>query len=92
MVDILPTMLSLASKSTDFDLDGMDHVKSLLGQAPSPRTMMVYNIDNMMVPSVLSVRSSVPHFQIALRQDNFKLIWGDAKMLHRYVSIIISTA
>ena len=92
MVDILPTMLSLAaSKNTDFDLDGVDHVESLLGQSPSPRKLMVYNIDNMMVPSVLSVRSSRPHFQMALRQNNYKLIWGDAKMLHRYLSNSILT-
>ena len=84
MVDILPTIMSMVSnKNTDANLDGVNHFESLLGQIPPPRHLMVYNIDNMMVPSVLNVRSSTPHFQIALRQDNYKLIWGDAKMLHR---------
>jgi len=83
MVDILPTMLHLISDNDDLDLDGVNHWPALLGQVSPPRHTMVYNIDNIMEPSVLFVKNSSPHFQIALRRDKFKLIWGDVRMLHR---------
>ena len=93
MVDILPTILSIVSAGTQREtqmmglegLDGMSQWPALLRRAPPPRHTMVYNIDDNMVYNILNGPETEPVFQIAIREDNFKLIWGQPKMLHRSV-------
>merc|ERR1719400_267418 len=87
LVDLVPTLLHLARPdslpaSSDV-LDGLDQWNALAGRAPSPRKIMIYNIDDNFVPAVLNGPEVPSKFQIALREDNFKLIWGQPKMLHR---------
>jgi len=87
LVDLVPTLLHLARPdslpASSDGLDGLDQWNALAGRAPSPRTIMIYNIDDNFVPAVLNGPEVQPKFQIALREDNFKLIWGQPKMLHR---------
>ena len=86
-VDILPTILSLVSgtqaRTQTSGLDGVSQWAALLGRTPPPRHTMVYNIDDNMVYNILNGPRTDPVFQIAVREDNFKLIWGQPKMLHR---------
>lgn len=85
MVDILPTILSIISgpQTQVTGVDGVNQWAALTGRAPPPRHTMVYNIDDNLVPAVLNGPLVEPVFQIAVREDNFKLIWGQPKMLHR---------
>lgn len=87
LVDLVPTVLHLASlgslTASNEGLDGLDQWNALVGQESSPRKIMIYNIDDNFVPAVLNGPQVQPKFQIALRDDNFKLIWGQPKMLHR---------
>ena len=87
MVDIVPTILSIVTGPhgrTHPGLDGVSQWSAMLGEAPPPRHTMVYNIDDNMVYNILNGPKTEPVFQIAIREDNFKLIWGQPKMLHRY--------
>ena len=95
LVDLVPTLLHLASlgslTAANEGLDGLDQWNALVGQEPSPRKIMIYNIDDNFVPAVLNGPEVQPKFQIALRENNFKLIWGSPKMLHRQLlGLIIS--
>lgn len=87
LVDLVPTLLHLASpaglSTSTNGLDGLDQWNALVGREPSPRKIMIYNIDDNFVPAVLNGPQVQPKFQIALREDHFKLIWGQPKMLHR---------
>ena len=86
LVDVLPTLLHLADSSqekNDQKLDGLDQWSALTGHSRPPRKIMVYNIDDNLVPAVLNGPNMKPQFQIAVRENNFKLIWGQQKMLHR---------
>ena len=87
LVDLVPTLLHLATlghlPSSSEGLDGLDQWPALVGLEASPRKIMIYNIDDNFVPAVLNGPEVQPKFQIALREDNFKLIWGQPKMLHR---------
>ena len=84
-VDVLPTIFHLVNPTHSlYNLDGLDQWPALNGMSTPPRTSMVYNIDDDLVPSVLN-RDVGQKFQVAVRQKNFKLIWGQARMLHRYV-------
>ena len=89
MVDILPTILSIVTETQGrtqmMGLDGLSQWPALLGRTPPPRHTMVYNIDDNMVYNILNGPETEPVFQIAIREDNFKLIWGQPKMLHRSV-------
>ena len=93
LVDLVPTLLHLARPdslpASSDGLDGLDQWNALAGRAPSPRTIMIYNIDDNFVPAVLNGPEVQPKFQIALREDNFKLIWGQPKMLHRQLLWLI---
>ncbi len=62
VVDILPTLASLAGASTEkcLPLDGFDVSPALLRGEPSARTEVVYNIEP---------------FRAALRQGDWKLVW-----------------
>ena len=88
VTDILPTILHLGTGGQGFvpdkPLDGINQWDALLGKAHPPRHQMVYNIDDNFAPVVLNAPVVEPKFQIAVRENNFKLIWGSTKMLHRY--------
>ena len=85
LVDVLPTILHLVNPSHSLhNLDGINQWPALNGMTTPPRDSMVHNIDDDLVPNVLN-RDVNQKFQIAVRQNNFKLIWGRARMLHRYV-------
>ena len=43
----------------------------------------MYNIDDNLVPAVLDGPRVQPRFQVAVREGSFKLVWGQAAMLHR---------
>ena len=95
LVDLVPTLLHLGTPGdltvSNEGLDGLDQWNALLGQERSPRKIMIYNIDDNFVPAVLNGPEVQPKFQIALRENNFKLIWGTPKMLHRQLlELIIS--
>jgi len=83
MVDIVPTLLSLAGRKTVPGIDGVTQWEAIKSDTNYPRSIMVYNIDDNFVPAVLDGPRIRPKFQISLREDNWKLVWGQAKMLHR---------
>ena len=87
VTDILPTILHLGTGGQGFvpdkPLDGFNQWDALLGKDRPPRHQMVYNIDDNFAPVVLNAPAMEPNFLIAVREDNFKLIWGSTKMLHR---------
>ena len=87
LVDIVPTVLHLASPGSPTDskteLDGVNQWNALIGSETPPRKFMIYNMDDNFVPAVLNGPQVQPKFQVALREDDFKLIWGQPKMLHR---------
>jgi len=62
VVDMYPTLVGLAggSLARAKPLDGMDMWPTLAGQAPSPRTEVVYNVEP---------------FRAGVRQGDWKLIW-----------------
>ena len=45
----------------------------------------MYNIDDNLVPAVLDGPRVQPRFQVAVREGSFKLVWGQAAMLHRWI-------
>lgn len=87
LVDLVPTLLHLATAGTPSrtkgGLDGLDQWPALLGSESPPRKFMIYNMDDNFVPAVLNGPQVQPKFQIALREESFKLIWGQPRMLHR---------
>ena len=83
MVDILPTLHYLASGQTIADIDGINQWEAVSRNGKSPRRTMIYNVDDNFVPAVLDGPGIKPKFQIAVREDNYKLVWGQPKMLHR---------
>ena len=86
MVDFLPTLLALAGHTSPLPsrLDGLNQLKAITTNGPSPRTDMVYNIDDNFVPAVLNMGQKSPKkFQVSVRRGDHKLIFGQAGMLHR---------
>ena len=83
MVDFLPTLVNLAGGVVPSSLDGVDQWPSLSLAQPSPRTVVVYNIDDVFVPTLLAGPVIYQKFQIGLRGKRYKLIWGQSSMLHR---------
>lgn len=82
MVDWLPTLVSLAGGDIDHsDLDGVDMVSALTQGGPSPRTSMVYNIDERNFHNGPGLTKAA--WQYGVRQGQYKLIWGEAKKLSR---------
>lgn len=62
MVDVFPTLAGLAGAATPAGvaLDGLDLGPTLRGEAPSPRTEIVYNVEP---------------YRAALREGDRKLVW-----------------
>lgn len=83
MVDILPTLLSLAGGEQVSGIDGVNQWDAMNTNRDHPRTSMVYNIDDNFVPAVLDGPKISQKFQIALREGSWKLVWGQPRMLHR---------
>ena len=83
MVDFLPTLVNLAGGVLPPSLDGKDQWSSLSQEKPSPRSVVVYNIDDVFVPTLLAGPVIFQKFQIGLRSKRYKLIWGQSSMLHR---------
>jgi len=83
MVDFLPTLVTLAGGTTSSPVDGLDQWASLSLGLPSPRATVIYNIDDMFVPSLLAGPVLYQKFQIGLRGRRYKLVWGQSSMLHR---------
>merc|ERR1719225_961563 len=85
MVDLLPTLLSIANalELTPSGLDGLSLWDALRSRVKiSPRTGLVYNIDDSLVPRVLNGPRRTSKFQVAIREGSYKMIWGQASMLH----------
>lgn len=83
MVDFLPTLLHLSGQNDVPGLDGFNQWEAISGDLESPRKIMIYNIDDVFVPSILTSEFHYQKFQIGLRNYRFKLIWGQSSMLHR---------
>ena len=68
LVDLVPTLLHLATQgdftASNQGLDGLDQWNALVGLEPSPRRIMIYNIDDNFVPAVLNGPEVQPKFQI----------------------------
>ncbi|GAB6026127.1 hypothetical protein CHUAL_012326 [Chamberlinius hualienensis] len=71
-VDWFTTILNLANVTTDDRVDGLNVWESVTRNLPSPRTTLVYNIDNSNTSSITS----------AIRVGNWKLIDGDGTALN----------
>ena len=86
MVDILPTLININNAKDEEVLsrDGYNQWPALRGEERPPRHVMVYNIDDDLVPTVLKSNLNPPKFQIVVREDKFKLIWGQSRMMHRF--------
>jgi len=83
MIDFLPTLLHLSGENDVPTLDGINQWNAISENAESPRKMMIYNIDDVFVPSVLAGPVVYQKFQIGIRNYRYKLIWGQSSMLHR---------
>jgi len=83
MIDFLPTLLSLSNPTVVPGLDGLSQWEAISDGKDSPRKMMIYNMDDVFVPSVLASGLVYQKFQIGVRNYRFKLIWGQSSMLHR---------
>ena len=85
LVDVLPTLTnSREDNMIKSSIDGINQWSAISGASPAPRHVMVYNIDDDLVPTVLKGPHFTPKFQIVIREDNYKLIWGQSRMMHRY--------
>jgi len=83
MIDFLPTFLHLSGENDVPGLDGINQWEAISENLPSPRKTMIYNMDDVFVPSVLASELVYQKFQIGIRNYRFKLIWGQSSMLHR---------
>jgi len=96
-VDVLPTLLHALQdghqqqhkhnlpthEQVEAGWDGMDHWTAITTQSASPRSIMIYNIDDNFLPPVINGPTVKPKFQVGIRQHNWKLIWGQPRILHR---------
>ena len=67
MVDFLPTLVNLAGGEVPANVDGKDQWASLSKNQPSPRSVVVYNIDDVFVPTLLAGPVIYQKFQIGVR-------------------------
>ncbi|XP_053649609.2 arylsulfatase B [Cherax quadricarinatus] len=65
VTDWYQTLAGLAGAEAPTDTDGVDQWPTITGSVPSPRTDMIYNIDN------------TTKFSAAVRMGEFKLLVGD---------------
>ena len=64
MIDFLPTLLHLSGEYDVPTLDGINQWNAISENAESPRKMMIYNIDDVFVPSVLAGPVVYQKFQV----------------------------
>ena len=64
MVDLLPTLLGLAGHPHVPGLDGVDQWEAVSRLGESPRSWMVYNIDDELVTEMFNVRNKKTSFQV----------------------------
>ena len=81
IVDWTPTLIKLAGGIIPAGLDGLDQTESLWRDYRSPRTRMVYNIDEGGMLGITSKQEA--KWQIGVRIGNHKLVSGSPKMLKR---------
>ena len=67
MVDFLPTLVNLSGGEVPANVDGKDQWTSLSKNQPSPRSVVVYNIDDVFVPTLLAGPVIYQKFQIGVR-------------------------
>ncbi|XP_071529471.1 arylsulfatase B-like isoform X2 [Panulirus ornatus] len=65
VTDWYQTFMGLAGGVAPSDIDGVDQWAAITGATPSPRTQMIYNIDN------------TTHFSAGIRVGDYKLLVGD---------------
>ena len=65
MIDFLPTFLHLTAKHTVPGLDGLNQWEAILEDKASPRKLMVYNMDDVFVPSILANGLVYQKFQVS---------------------------
>ena len=66
-VDIVPTILAALGSSvhTAQGLDGVSHWEAVTGVSQIvPRTHMIYNIDDELVPEILNIENRTSAFQV----------------------------
>jgi len=84
-IDILPTLLYPAGADLgNQTIDGLNQWTAIELNSSSPRTKMVYNIDDETVPARLDIHEKRTTFQICVRIGKYKLIWGTKYMLARH--------
>ena len=64
MIDFLPTFLHLSGHDDVPGLDGVNQWDAILNDRASPRTWMVYNIDDVFVPTILAGPVMYQKFQV----------------------------
>ena len=64
MIDFLPTLLHLSGQNDVPGLDGLNQWEAISGDLPSPRKMMIYNMDDVFVPSILTSEFHYQKFQV----------------------------
>ena len=64
MIDFLPTLLSLSNPTVVPGLDGLSQWEAISDGKDSPRKMMIYNMDDVFVPSVLASGLVYQKFQV----------------------------
>ena len=64
MIDFLPTFLYLSGENDVPGLDGINQWEAISKDLPSPRKMMIYNMDDVFVPSVLASELVYQKFQV----------------------------
>ena len=67
ITDLAPTLLSLAGLEEITEMDGYNIWPALNNLISTERNLMVYNLD---------MDDQSANFQFAVRQDNWKIIWG----------------
>lgn len=64
MVDLLPTVLGLAGHRPVTEVDGVDQWEAITSLGESPRSWLVYNIDDTMLPNFLRGSVTQQKFQV----------------------------
>ena len=82
MVDFLPTLVNLAGGVVPANVDGKDQWASISKNQPSPRSVVVYNIDDVFVPTLLAGPVIYQKFQIGVRGNRYKMILGQNVVFH----------
>jgi len=83
MVDVYSTVLQLTNTKIPGHVDGLNHWFHINGKEGAARKSMVYNIDDGFLPTVLKATDKTKKFQIVIRNEKYKLIWGQVNVILR---------